>query len=75
LPKVHGFSAASLKTGNLKREENSTLMKRNKKAEKVKVAQSQDGVRARRTDIVEVWLPLQNAGSDARVLIKLQGTV
>lgn len=43
-------------------------------AQKVQVATQQgQGVVVRRTDIAEVWLPLQGAGSDARVLVRLQG--
>lgn len=39
----------------------------------MKVASAGDGVAVTRTNIAEVWLPLNNAGSDARILIELQG--
>lgn len=47
--------------------------KRSKNAERMKVASAGDGVAVTRTNIAEVWLPLNNAGSDARILIELQG--
>ena len=44
------------------------------KAQQVKVA-SQKGKSpiSTRTDIAEAWVPLQGAGSDARLLVRLQG--
>jgi hypothetical protein len=44
------------------------------KAKQVKVASWRgDGPPSLRTDIAEAWVPLQGAGSDARLLIRLQG--
>ena len=44
------------------------------KAQQVKVASRQgDGPASFRTDIAEAWVPLQGAGSDARMLLRLQG--
>lgn len=44
------------------------------KAKKVQVAsQKGDGPTTHRTDIAEAWVPLQGAGSDARLLLRLQG--
>lgn len=44
------------------------------KAQQVKIA-SQKGKNpiSTRTDIAEAWVPLQGAGSDARLLVRLQG--
>jgi hypothetical protein len=64
---VH-VSPAKLLAGDLSsvRDQKST-MKKSKRAQKVKVAT--------RTDVAEVWVPLVGAGSDARLLVKLQGAV
>jgi hypothetical protein len=44
------------------------------KAKQVKVAfQKGEGPTSQRTDIAEAWVPLQGAGSDARLLVHLQG--
>lgn len=44
------------------------------KAKQVKVASRKgDGPTSHRTDIAEAWVPLQGAGSDARMLLRLQG--
>ena len=47
------------------------------KAQKVKIAAkgAVQTAAASRTNAAEVWLPLQNAGSGARVLVKLQGVL
>lgn len=62
--------ASLLVSGDL----SSSTVKPSKIAQKLTVASQQgEGVVVRRTDIVEVWLPLQGAGSDARLLIRIQG--
>ena len=47
-----------------------------KRAKQVKVASRQgEGPTSYRTDIAEAWVPLQGAGSDARMLLRLQGAL
>jgi hypothetical protein len=44
------------------------------KAKQVKVAsQKGQGPTLQRTDIAEAWVPLHGSGSDARLLVRLQG--
>lgn len=71
-PKRRKLSPASLLvSGDLSR----SAEQPSKVAQRATVASQQgQGVVVRRTDIAEVWVPLQGAGSDARLLIRLQGT-
>jgi hypothetical protein len=72
---VREVSASRLSTAELSQTANSRKEKKkgSKKAEKIKVASTGQVLTKSGTDISEVWLPLQNAGSDARILVRLQG--
>jgi hypothetical protein len=72
---VREVSASRLSTAELSQTANSRKEKKkgSKKADKIKVASTGQVLTKSRTDISEVWLPLQNAGSDARILVRLQG--
>ena len=69
-PQKRRLSPARLLSGDLGQ---TTPPKRSKKAERMKVASTGEGMAVTRTNIAEVWVPLKNAGSEARVLIELQG--
>jgi hypothetical protein len=64
------LSPARLRTGDHGKK---TVKPASKRAKQVKVASTGGGPTGMSTNTVEVWLPLQGAGGDARILVKLQG--
>jgi hypothetical protein len=70
------FSPAKLLTGDLGhvvKKKGRADSDKSKKAARIKVASKGPLSNVTRTNKAEVWLPLQGAGPDARVLVTLQG--
>ena len=74
---VKRLSPSKLLTGNLgaitKRKKDEDA--KSKKTQRIKIASQGALSSATRTNVAEVWVPLQGAGPEARLLIKLQGAL